>query len=132
VYEFFRESVRVREYDNAYEVLSRETKRDVSYDEFFLVFSNFFVLRRIIIEAKVELRDSGEERAVLKFTNPEFGIDKNLLVVFHRLGKTGLWEIDIPHNDLVELVEKGRKWYKYQLAKLGERKYSLPAWWRFR
>lgn len=134
VYEFFRESIRYKEYGNAYEVLSPETKQVIQYEEFYLAFSNFFAISRIILGAVVDDVKVNESKnmGTLTVRNDEFGISRNFRIKYFKIRTTGLWVIDISHQELDELVALAKDWYNYQLTQLGERKYSIPAWWRFK
>ena len=133
VYNFFRESIKCKEYGNAYNVLSPNTKQLIQYDEFYIAFNNFFALKRIITDANVTDINVNNDAGKVTITNNDFDISRDFRID-HRTTKRGssYWVIDLSREEIDDLVTLARKWYNYQLATLGERKYSIPAWWRFK
>ena len=105
----------------------------MQYEEFYLAFTNFFALVRIVNGAKVEVSVNEKEKTgEIILTNNDFGFSERFKIRYISIGQeTGYWVIELSREKIDELLALAKKWYQFQLANLGERKYSIPYWWRY-
>lgn len=131
VFEFFKGSVRCENYGDAYSILYKDANQVLSYEEFYFVFAQYSVVKRLVTGTLVhELKVQPDGvTALLTLCNAEFGLSRTFTI---RKPAIGIWTLDLDQEEVEELKKLAVKWYQKQSELMGDRKYALPPWWKYK
>jgi hypothetical protein len=128
MFDYLKTSIRCKDFYKAYYVLSKDARKLISYDEFYLGFTNFFLLKRMLLGFEVLELKLNKDSGQITLLNKSAGFKKS----FSIKKETDYWVIDLTQDELQELMEIAKKWYKLQIAEFDGRKYIIPPWWKLK
>jgi len=130
VFAFFRSALEGEHYAAAYDVLSRDTKKRITYEEFYLAFSSESgVMRRVLKglfafsepEGPPRETEGGAERAAphrQTVCNRLYGFHEEFLLIPEFGGK--FWTIRIPEEQQDRLLGYARRCWDFQHEAAGD------------
>lgn len=107
-YASFADFIRHGNYAKAHLMLSQETRRRLTVEEFVVVLNTFEVMRRMLTEAQVhDVRAEGAAGSI-RVCNPEFRVSEE----FHLVKEMGVyWTFDLTGDQVQRLSDGVMGWY---------------------
>lgn len=131
LFPYIREHIRRGLYAKAYEVLTPETRRHLSYEEFFFALSGFEPLRRLMTGAEVHaLKQEDDNLGWMKLCNPEFGVSEEF--GFEKILGGRLWGLGIQEKQRELFRKKAYRWWRLQYEAADKKFYVYPRDWRYK
>ncbi len=130
VFPAFQKLVRMGHYGSAYDTcLSPDSRRALSYEEFYISLSSFEPVRRLVASARVHGLDS--EKGRFRLCSPDFDLSCDLGLHPLTVGKNTFYQIDLNRGDVGQIRSRALEWHRHQVRRADGWHFAYPPDWDY-